>query len=354
AALHAVLGRCPARLPRPRPGSAETISGGDQTSHHAARAGGPPNQLSEVKTDPAAFSFVTEEDQPDDPGVQALLEEIDASLRRFEATAKSHQWLAEEGLHAGELDRKEAQVAREVGQRVSAVDLTRFVQDAVVLEGGDCQKAAYGFDLRLPDTWRHGLEELPGWDADRGRMRITNDLTVLATDKNEAVGFLGRAHPLVQRAIDRVRHLALGQKQGVDRRVSAAVARDGRPALGLTFLGRQSGRAGREMERVLGVRVGKDLKAVVRENTADWLPSPEDGAPSRGVWERHFAGWGAKAQEVAAQAAGAAFRGLAESFARGHQRMLDEEQRRLDDWLKGRADEVCGRVRDEEPTLFDT
>src|SRR5262249_14176714 len=190
----------------------------------------------EVKTDRAAFSFVTEEDQPDDPNVQALLEEIDASLKRFEATAKSHQWLAEEGLHAGELDRKEAESARQVGQRASAVDLTRFVQDAVALEGGDYQGTPYGFDLRLPDTWRHGLGELPGWDADRGRMRITNDLTVLATDKNEPVGFLGRAHPLVQRAIERVRHLALGQKQGIDRRVSAAFAQDGRPALVLTFL----------------------------------------------------------------------------------------------------------------------
>jgi superfamily II DNA or RNA helicase len=308
----------------------------------------------EVKTDRVAFSFVTEEDQPDDPDVQALLEEIDASLKRFEATAKSHQWLAEEGLHAGELERKEAETARQVGQRVGAVDLTRFVQDAVVLEGGDCQETPYGFDLRLPDTWRHGLEELPGWDADRGRMRITNDLTVLATDKSEPVGFLGRAHPLVQRAIDRVRHLALGQKQGVDLRVSAAFARDGRPALVVTFLGRQSGRAGREMERVLGVRVGKDLKPVVQETAADWLPSPEDGAPSRGVWEKHFAGWGEKAQDIAAKAAETAFRGLAESFARNHRRMLDEEQHRLDNWLKGRADEVCGPARDKGPTLFDT
>ena len=33
--------------------------------------------------------------------------------------------------------------------------------------------------------------------------------------------------------------------------------------------------------------------------------------------------------------------------------MLDEEQRRLDDWLKGRADEICGPAKDEGPTLFD-
>lgn len=307
----------------------------------------------EMQTDRPAFAFVTQEDQPDDPDVQALLEEIDASLKRFENTAKSHQWLADEGLHATELDRKEAENARQSGQRIGAVDLTRFVQDAVALEGGESQTTSFGFDLRLPDTWRHGLEELPGWDSDRGRMRITKDLAILATDKNEPIGYLGRAHPLVQRAIDRVRHLALGQKQGVDRRVSAAFGKDKQPSLIVTFLGRQHGRAGREMERVLGVRVGSDQKPVVLEDTADWLLSPDDAAPSRGVWEKHFAGWGPKAQEAAAQAAQAAFQVMADSFARTHAKMLDVEQRRLDDWLKGWADEICGPAKDEGPTLFD-
>jgi superfamily II DNA or RNA helicase len=313
--------------------------------------------MPEVQTDRPAFTFVTQEDQPDDPDVQALLQEIDASLNRFEATAKSYHWLAEEGLHATDLDRREAESARQAGQKAGAVDLTRFVQDAVVVEateGGACQTNAYGFDLRLPDTWRHGLEELPGWDAERGRMRITKDLAVLATDKNEPIGFLGRAHPLVQRAIDRVRHLALGQKEGIDRRVSAAYAQDGRPAVVFTFLGRQHGRAGREMEQVLGVRVGPDLLPAVLENTADWLPEADATAPSRGMWDRHFAAWGPQGQEKAGEAARAAFQKVAERFARDHQRLLDEEQRRLDDWLKGRADEVCGPVKDEGPTLFDT
>jgi hypothetical protein len=308
----------------------------------------------EMQPDRPAFTFVTQEDEPDDPDVQALLQEIDASLKRFEATAKSHQWLAEEGLHASELDRREAESARQAGQKAGVVDLTRFVQDAVVVEGGDCRATAYGFDLRLPDTWRHGLEELPGWDAERGRMRITKDLAVLATDRSEPVGFLGRAHPLVQRAIDRVRHLALGQKEGIDHRVSAAYAPDGRPAVVFTFLGRQHGRAAREMEQVLGVRVGPDLQPAVLENTADWMPEADAAAPSKGVWDRHFAAWGPLAQEKAGEAARIAFQKVVERFAHGHKGLLDEEQRRLDDWLKGRADEVCGPVQDEGPTLFDT
>ncbi len=121
--------------------------------------------MPEMQTDKPAFPFVTQEDQPDGLDVQALLQEIDASLNRFEATAKSHQWLADEGLHAGELDRREAESARQAGQKRNG-RLTRFVQDAVIVEGGDCQTTAYGFNLRLPDTWRHGLAELPGWDAE--------------------------------------------------------------------------------------------------------------------------------------------------------------------------------------------
>jgi superfamily II DNA or RNA helicase len=308
----------------------------------------------EMQAEGPAFNFFTQEDQPDDPDVQALLQEIDASLNRFEATAKSYQWLADEGLHARDLDRHEAESARQAGQRAGAVDLTRFVQDAVVVEGGNCEETAYGFDLRLPDTWRHGLEELPGWDPERGRMRITNDLAVLATDKSEPVGFLGRAHPLVQRAIERVRHLALGQKEGIDRRVSAAYATDGVAALVFTFLGRQHGRAGREMEQVLGVRVGQDVKPAVLENTADWMPDADAAAPSKGMWDRHFATWGLPAQEKAGDAARAAFEKVAERFGRDHKKLLDEEQRRLDDWLKGRANEICGSIKDEEPTLFDT
>jgi hypothetical protein len=112
------------------------------------------------------FAFTTKEDQPDDPDVQALLQEIDASLNRFEATARAHAWLADEGLHAGDLDRRDAERARQEGRRVGEVDLARFVRDAVVLEGGDFSPTPYGVELRLPEAWRRGLEELPGWDAE--------------------------------------------------------------------------------------------------------------------------------------------------------------------------------------------
>jgi hypothetical protein len=150
-----------------------------------------------------------------------------------------------------------------------------------------------------------------------------------------------------------VRHLALGQLEGIDRRVSAAFAPDGQAALAFTFLGRQHGRAGREMEQALGVLVRPDLRTTVLENMSDWMPAPDAAAPSKEMWERHFASWGSQAQEAAGAAARGAFQKIAESFARAHKRLVEEEQRRLDDWLRGRADEICDLVKDERLPLFD-
>ena len=309
--------------------------------------------LPEIRTDEVAFRFETAEDRPDDPDVQALLAEIDHSLKRFESAARAHDWLGDTGLHAGELDNRQADLARQAGRQVGEVDLTRFVQDAVTVEGGQVQPSPYGFDLILPDAWARGLVDLPGWDATRKRLRITGDLNLTETERGEKVGFLGRAHPIVQRAIERVRHLALGQHQGVDRRVSAAYAPDGRPALTATFLGRRPSRAGRELERVLAVRLDLDGQTTVVTESKQWLPAIEAGAPTRGAWENHFAATGRAAIAAAAEAARAAFGAIADEFARDHARILSLERKRLDDWLKARVQEICGRPRDEGPTLFD-
>jgi hypothetical protein len=145
----------------------------------------------------------------------------------------------------------------------------------------------------------------------------------------------------------------LGQHQGVDRRVSAAYAPDGHPALIVTFLGRRAGRAGREMERVLAVRVDAENRTTVIAESRDWLPAIENGAPTRFAWETHFAAWGNPAIAAAAEAAGTTFGAMADEFARDHARILSQERKRLDDWLKVRADEICGAPRDEGPTLFD-
>src|SRR5262249_22645374 len=135
--------------------------------------------------------------------------------------------------------------------------------------------------------------------------------------------------------------------------VSAAYAPDGRPALIATFLGRRPSRAGRELERVEAVRVDLDGRTTVVSESKDWLPAVEIGAPTRAAWETHFAAWGTAALAAATEAARLAFGAIAEDFARDHVRILSLERKRLDDWLKARADEICGKPLDQGPTLFD-
>ena len=107
------------------------------------------------------------------------------------------------------------------------------------------------------------------------------------------------------------------------------------------------------MERVLAVRVDADGRPTVVTETGGWLPAIDDGAPTRDAWETHFAAWGPQAVERAGEAAQAALGMFADEFAREHAKILNAERRRIDDWLKGRAEEICGKPQDEGPTLFD-
>ena len=92
------------------------------------------------------------------------------------------------------------------------VDLARFVCGAVQLDGGDVRERPGDtvLEVRLPPAWCHGLDEVPGYDADSRTARLTTDLEVIRDEHDWSVGYLGRAHPLVRRALDRVRHLSFG------------------------------------------------------------------------------------------------------------------------------------------------
>jgi hypothetical protein len=178
-------------------------------------------------------------------------------------------------------------------------------------------------------------------------LRLTADLNRLTDDHDDPVGYLGRAHPLVRRAIEHVRHVALGQTDGLDRRVSAARSPDGKPALLFTFLGRVNSQAGRELERVLAVRVTRDMQAqVITEGTA-WLPQATEGVATKGLWEREFKEWGKSAQTVAETAARQAFDEMAADFIARHRQRI--ERRELDTWLEQRASEIVAESEQALP-----
>ena len=127
------------------------------------------------------FNYVTDAEDGADQATQELLEEIDRSLKGYARATRLHAWLGEAGLNAEDRFLKEADQARHQGDRVSAVDLSRFVSDAVLLDGGNIQGNLEDeiFTVLLPPTWTHGLSDLPGYDPQSRTVRLTTRLEVM-------------------------------------------------------------------------------------------------------------------------------------------------------------------------------
>ena len=277
-----------------------------------------------------------------------VLEEIDRCLNGFERASRTHPWLGETGLNAAEGLQREAQKAQDRGNRFGPVDLSRFVIDAIRLDGGQVNGDTSDeiFEVSLPPAWSFGLDDLPGYDPSSRKLRLTNHLDVTDDGNDNAVGLLGRAHPLLRRALDRVRNISFGGNSAVgqDIRASAVSAGVPAPTLLYTFVGRIMSQAGRELERIMAVHVGKDGSCRTLLDAADWLffADPARSIRPTGLWEEHFADWGESAALGATEAAKSAIKATAESFLAEHCRMLGSESDSLLKWLEQRAREITG------------
>jgi len=301
------------------------------------------------REEPTLFDFREgDEAEGADEATQELLEEIDRSLKGFEQAARTNTWLGEAGLNAEEKLLQQASEARAAGDRVGAVDLAAFTCDAVQLDGGQVIGKIDGdhFQLRLPTAWRYGLEDLPGYDPDKGIVRLTTKLDVASDEQDNPVGYLGRAHPLVRRALDRVRNLSFGGTavQGQDPRASAVKAAVSEPMLLYTFLGRVSSRGGRELERVLAVQLGQSGKARVFDAADQWAPLADlqKAIRTTDLWKKHFASWAATVASAAKQAAASCFQPMADNFTDQRRQSLQAEQDAQGQWLAKRTEEITG------------
>ncbi|MBI3800827.1 MAG: hypothetical protein HY268_28100 [Deltaproteobacteria bacterium] len=165
------------------------------------------------REEPTLFNFAAENDNENaDEATKELLEEVDRSLKGFEQAARSHAWLGDLGVNAEAQLLTEANHARALGAHASTVDLAQFVCNSVLLDGGDLTGTMSDdvFELLLPPAWNYGLDDLPGYDPTTRRLRLTTKLEVTSDARERPVGFLGRAPPLVRRALDRVRNLSFG------------------------------------------------------------------------------------------------------------------------------------------------
>jgi hypothetical protein len=202
------------------------------------------------------------------------------------------------------------------------------------------------FEVVVPPSWLYGLDDLPGYDAQSRRLRLTTRLEVAHDEQERPVGFLGRAHPLVRRALDRVRNLSFGTRNGQAPRVSAVTADVPQPMLLYTFLGRVSSQAGREFERVLTVEVPAQGEPRAYDEASAWLPlaDPTRAIRTAGVWEQYFAHWAGNAHTHARDAAAMRLNTLAAAFIEAKRQALAAEREALQQWFTHRVHDLTEDV----------
>jgi superfamily II DNA or RNA helicase len=289
--------------------------------------------------------------------VRELLAEIDRCFATFEKTAKSNAWLADAGLHADEATMKAAGKAHDAGDEAASVDLARFVVDAVLRQGGRLKGNLSDsvFYLTLPADWRLDLTDVPGCDPDSRIVRLTTNKEVLTDSEKRLVGYLGRAHPLVRHAIDRVRHTSLGTGDvRIDSRAAVVKANVSEPVLYCTFLGRVNSGAGRELERVLAVRLSHSSAPTYCSDAKDWLAlaSVDTAVSPVGVWEEQFASWAPPLLEGARTRAKDNFEPEGQAFLKDATERIAREKADLEKWVTERIAELAPVVVHETPDLF--
>ena len=295
----------------------------------------------------------------EDAATRDLLGEIERTLKGYERAAHTIAWLGDAGLNAETHLNTEADRARTMGEKTGGVDLITFVRDAVLLHKGLCQEAEPGvIRLTLPPAWIHGLDGLPGFDPADRTLLLTTDMDKDRDRGGRSVGYLGRAHPVVHRALEQVRSLSYGSGSlSLDPRVSAVASDVKEPELLLTFVGRVSSRAGREMERLLAVRARRDGTMICRTEASEWLSwaDPARAISTRDVWKNQFESWAGRSIQTARSEAATHFVPLAAAFEKARRKSLQSEQGSLEQWLKERARELEPPVQAApHPTLFDT
>lgn len=302
--------------------------------------------------------FQSEEEDVSLPAYKDLLSEIEHAIGGFEKATKAHAWLGDAGLNSETARLEEATDALRAGAALGAGDLIRFVCDALEAETKSTTAVKKDRDilvLKLPPTWTHGLDGLPGWDPESSSLRVATNPSILVDREERSVGYLGRAHPVVRRALDRVRNIPLGDGTAtMDRRITA-VSGDGL-ALLYTFLCTVRSEMGREFERVVAVSLKPKGNPVVMTSPDSWtaLASRERAVATAGTWEKNFASWASVREERAEAAAKAAFEALAETFLASQRTELASERQEIERWADARADEICGPRRRQLELGMDT
>jgi hypothetical protein len=306
-----------------------------------------------------------------------LLHEIDRAFAGHERHSVRHGWLVEQGLNVDLSQTAAADAARQRSDTLLGhIDLADFVAAAIEAETGsavsDAKPAQLPLDanpghlrpsadidcdhLQLPPDWTAGLDDLPGYDAQTRTLRITHDRNRLRDAQGESLAFLGRAHPLVRRAVSRARCNDITESTGThDCRVSAARGDDGAPlAVMLSFSIEIASASGIEMQRLVAVLLPVSGPPVELTEPDGWLrlATPDRAIASEGLWQRLFASWVPKRQPQGKKIAAAVMDRVAAEFARTQRDRAEREVADLQRWLRLRAADICGVYMPRTADLF--
>jgi len=301
-----------------------------------------------------------ERDETGDPAYRELLAEIERAMTGYENTARTNAWLSEMGLNAESRLVDEASHAWGEGGRLTSVDILDFVCRAVEDASGADEPVTKNvdgtIDLQLPQSWLQGLDDLPGFDPDKRRLRVTTDKAQLLDADGQPVAYLGRAHPLVRRALDRVRNIRFGEATTyLDRRISAVTWIGAEPALLYTFLGTVESEHGREYERIFAIQIQQDGQATLLTDPDEWseLADVDKQIATKELWENRFTTWDDQNIERANQLAADHFAAQAQGFLKTHAANVATERRDLEQWLFDRTETLCGRPETPRVSLFE-
>jgi hypothetical protein len=269
--------------------------------------------------------------------VAELMREIDRAFDAFDLMAVSHGWYGTRGLNAGMEQINDTDQLRVPAGL--AEDLPEFV--GAVIQAETSEQVLSLDEIRLPKNWVHGLDGLPGFDPSADVVRFTRDYEAWRDSTGRSMGYFGRAHPLVLRAI----------RHGCRLPGGVSVRHWNHIGLLLTF----------EMEISIGSRVAfREIIAVMVR--PDYPPAESDQWMALGtskyfvsdesVWDRQFAYWASQGlldSELMVSGIGLQKH---EEFVERFEAMKHEGTARSRHWLRVKTDLLCGAFAPPTGDLF--
>jgi superfamily II DNA or RNA helicase len=264
-----------------------------------------------------------------------LMREIDRAFDSFELMAVCHGWHGA-GTAGGETRYATTMERVQYDRSESLADFVRAVAE---VETGE--PAASDNQIPLPSTWTSGLDGLPGFDPGTHSLRFTSDIDTDRDATGRIVGYLGRAHPLVLRAI----------RYGCRLAGTVAVSRADYLGLIKTFELEISLRDRVVFREIVAVLIRPDRLPV---EFSQWLSfgASDHVVSAANVWDNFFEFWAPPADsDIEVLISGIAsrrYKAFIERYQSLRQAQTDQARR----WLMVRSERLCGAFMPPTGDLF--